>query len=631
MSVMKNMNMLPRIGILATGWMISLCLASTGLAQPLIVNGTEGKALPTDVAPQTAFTLAILPDRTTGLSWGLPYLEDAVEDLNRIGPDAVFTVGDMIQGYTRSMDHYNAEVDEYQSIVSALDAPFFPLPGNHDVISGTRNPSDRTFESEYQRRFGPLYYAAFFDHVSVVALYSDEKLRSRPELSTDQIAWAHEQVDAAIEHDNPLVMLMHKPLWRYRDSGWSNVHRKLAAAKDAGLDVIVIAGHFHSIQREDDLDGVEYHLVGTCGGAVDQHPLAGQLQHITLIRMMPGDSPYVYHQAVGCTLPDDFVLRADQDRAFRLKQSSRNFKLRASLDQPYHKPVSGTVEMDVENPIDVPITVQAYLLKEAPGPSVVQGFGFYGKTQMDTFNPHVMRVDTPFEQTNDSKPVTLQPGERTTLRLNVACDAQTRMIAAPQIHALATYVDSRDRIVPVIVRRRLPLKMEFEVTSAESERMPISAWTYSVYDRFESDPSLWMWVEGNDLVMRIDVPDNVASYSNLLNNDPKKRLDDPLSDTFRVRIGSSQYLIEPMGPAGVVHQAPLEGNPVLTPIDSIRWETTQHSDGFMSLVRVPLSIVGSPGAAVPFNLGIADNDDTYHTQWRSWSRERIGSVIVLPN
>ena len=59
----------------------------------------EGQSLRQYPRPRVQ-RIAILPDRTTGRDWGLPYLDAAVEDLNIVRPDAVFNVGDMIQGYT---------------------------------------------------------------------------------------------------------------------------------------------------------------------------------------------------------------------------------------------------------------------------------------------------------------------------------------------------------------------------------------------------------------------------------------------------------------------------------------------------------------------------------------------------
>ncbi|MFM8816729.1 MAG: metallophosphoesterase, partial [Phycisphaerales bacterium] len=108
-------------------------------------RGVEGQVVADTGRPRVQ-RVAILPDRTTGRAWGIPYLKAAVADLNVAKPDAVFTVGDMVQGYTRSGERYESEVDEYLGIVGALRGMrFYPTAGNHDVISGTRTAGDDAF------------------------------------------------------------------------------------------------------------------------------------------------------------------------------------------------------------------------------------------------------------------------------------------------------------------------------------------------------------------------------------------------------------------------------------------------------------------------------------------------------
>jgi len=118
----------------------------------------ERQTITVDLPPRP-LRIAILPDRTTGRAWGLPYLRAAVLDLERLQPDVIFTIGDMVQGYTRSVARWNEEVAEWKAIVEPLDRAPFPVAGNHDVVSGSRDPADDAFETLYREAFGPLRYA----------------------------------------------------------------------------------------------------------------------------------------------------------------------------------------------------------------------------------------------------------------------------------------------------------------------------------------------------------------------------------------------------------------------------------------------------------------------------------------
>jgi hypothetical protein len=103
--------------MLSAAALIVLTMAATSAGAPPHFQAddsgraTDGQVVKDGVRPRVQ-RIAILPDRTTGRAWGIPYLRAAVEDLNIVRPDAVFTVGDMVQGYTRSTSVWTTEADE---------------------------------------------------------------------------------------------------------------------------------------------------------------------------------------------------------------------------------------------------------------------------------------------------------------------------------------------------------------------------------------------------------------------------------------------------------------------------------------------------------------------------------------
>lgn len=641
-------------------------VAGVATEPPVIRAGTDGKSLPQEEMHEPAFTIAILPDRTSGRDWGLPYLERGVEEINIIQPDAVFNVGDMIQGYTRSIERYLEETADYHRIVGKLTAPFYSLPGNHDVISGMRDPSDRRFEDLYKEHYGPLYYAVEFEQATIIALYSDEALDSDPVFTDTQIAWLDGELQRADQRVESIIVMLHKPAWRYRRSNWDSIHALLArSVREHDQSVTVIAGHFHSLQRDRDRDGVQYQLIGTCGALIDQHPLSGQFQHLTFVKVFPDTNEVrVYHHPIGCTLPDDFVTSTDQSRSNRLKSWRDVCTIRSVLDQPLGQSVSGPVRVEVRNVIDRPITATAALVKSAPGPSIVEGYGFVSRTQMDIHNPFVTNVGTPFEQIGTVEPIEIAPDETRELTVMVRCNAQTEMLPPPQINVNATYVDDHGRTVPVFIRRRLPLRMQYEIDDSPNESMPISAWTFSVYDLREQDPRVTMIAHEGRFTCYINSFDNLACHEPV--EDVTTRVVDPKADTVVLRFGSvsdatAKYLmVEPFGPetSPQAHWVTPYRNESAssgyranaTPDSPSDWEFKLESvandadvivergpegQGYLVRVSIPLARVGVPGETLPFNLYIADNDLTYHTQWRSWAPDtsvsESESTITLPD
>ncbi|MEY2794739.1 MAG: hypothetical protein RIR10_455, partial [Planctomycetota bacterium] len=161
---------------------------------PSFAKDNTGSAIDGQVVAQPARPkrqiVAIIPDRTTGRDWGLRYLRESVEDFNRTSPDAVFSVGDLVQGYSRDHEHVLGERRTFLDIVGTLEMPFYPTPGNHDLVSGKRDASDRSFAEQYRAMFGPLYYAVELELASFVILNTEDgDGRIEPGFSDAQLAW----------------------------------------------------------------------------------------------------------------------------------------------------------------------------------------------------------------------------------------------------------------------------------------------------------------------------------------------------------------------------------------------------------------------------------------------------------
>jgi hypothetical protein len=614
-------------------------LAACGMAQAPAVNpvtpgfrrdeagrAVDGQSV-RDPARQRVQRIAILPDRTTGRDWGLPYLEAAVEDLNIVRPDAVFTVGDMVQGYTRDRGRWEREVGDYLARVGRLVPAFYPTPGNHDVISGTRSPADRTFAELYRERFGPVYYSVELDLATAIVLFSDEGLGDGKIILGDaQLAWLDGALEAAKARGKPIFLLMHRPLWRSASVGWQE--RVQPLLERAGADA-VIAGHFHALQRDPDVNGVQYHIVGTCGGMIDQHPLAGQLQHLTFVDCTEGGALRVWHQPVGLVLPEDFVTRADQDRVWKLRESKTVRATGLAEPAPGGDPRAAEATVEVRNPIDVPIRItlappgvitvpgRAPLWWTAgragrgtPGaPAGANGWTSHARADVD--NPHTMPLDATAAVEADpaAAEAEVAPGASRTLRIPVRLPEGTAAtLPAPQLELYATFIDGKGRTVPVWLPTRLPIRRTVEAASSidAAAPLPVLAWEYSPYDTREANPQVRIArTDAGELMIDVQVPDDAATAAPQWTEPDAARKGNPHADAVRVIVdragGATDLLFEPFTPGASMRQA------------GGRCEARRDADGRWS-ARVTLdAAAGEVGA---MQVGVADNDDTYHTQWR---------------
>ena len=600
--------------------------------------------------PPRALRLAILPDRTTGRDWGLPYLRAAVEDLRRLDPDVVFTIGDMVQGYTRSTEQWDREAAEWIEIVAPLEAPVLPVAGNHDVVSGTRDPNDSTFDERYRRTFGPLRYVAELPGATVIVVYSDGRRgQEGVAFSPEDLAWLEASLEQASARGEPILLLTHRPMWRSRSARWDeSVHPLLA---QHGVDA-VIAGHFHAMQRDPDRDGVQYHILVSCGGMIDQHPLTGQLQHLTFVTIPSGGEVAVHHQLVGATFGPEHVAAQDQERAWKLKQTADAATIVGAIEEPLAGPSSGMLAIEFFNPLDVPVRFAWSPLTAPPNAELVPPAGegalsWNSRTPIDTFNPFTMRTDSPLAIAAGGE-IELGPLERRRAELPWSIETAPEAPLPPtEVRVTARYDDSKGRDVPITLIRRVPVARSATMSPSPNDagwrwapaKYPISAWRFSPYDTLEPDAEARLAIDAEgDLRMVLEVSDQrvaAAVYDRRLD---RRRLEDPMVDAIRIELGEGtarrSWLLEiDADGRDRIFEATVDGVAAVPPDRTDRpfidWDRTP--DGWRAQVRIPrVSWPSRSPAGLPVQIGVADNDDTYHTQWRWLAPSEHPLILTVP-
>lgn len=595
----------------------------------------DGQAVVLAPAPRRQI-VAIIPDRTTGRDWGLRYLAEAVDDFNRVKPDAVFCVGDLVQGYSRDHEHVGREHADFLEIVGRLEAPFFPTAGNHDLVSGKRDAKDLSFADDYRERFGPLYYSVELELASFVVLNSEDgDGEIGAGFSDAQLAWLGRTLEKLAMRGKPIILLFHRPLWDHKPTRWNERVQPILTRH--GVDY-VIAGHYHSLQALPPRDGIPFLILGTCGGAVDQHPLAGQLQHTTFLVIDESGSIEPYHQIAGTTLPVDWITKEDQDRAFRLKGDKDAVAIRGALPDPFGVPTEGSIEVVLSNPLDRPIE-WSFSAARAPAPWLVDDRDPRGqaiqrswtsRTAIDTFNPNTTDLDSPFRFEFPTEPVTVAPGERTTVRVPVRADAQVAPPEPAPFEVTARYEDSKLRTVPIVFRERVPLsrRIDLGTSLAAAAEYPIAVWQWSEYDTAEKNARarFAQGASGSLVEIALTVPD-VRISADAKPRDTKSSLDDPLGDAVRLVLGEGaearEYIVtlEGSGAAGAATPRIRTLGPdgktlVSTEAVSAVFTTLSNAWSLQLSVRADALPTGARLADLPINLGVADNDETFHTQWR---------------
>ena len=598
--------------------------------------------------------VAIIPDRTTGRDWGLRYLKEAVEDFNRTRPDAVFCVGDLVQGYSRSRENVLGERSTFLSIVERLKVPFYPTAGNHDLVSGTRDTNDDSFKDSYRALFGPLYYAVELELASFVVLNSEDgDGRVEAGFSDTQLAWLDATLARLAARELPIVLLFHRPLWDHKPTRWDARVQPLLVRH--GVDM-VIAGHYHAMQVPPMRDGIRFLVLGTCGGAIDQHPLAGHLQHTTYLVIDASGAIEPYHQIAGTTLPIDWISKVDQDRAFALKSSRDAVTIRGAVPDPLGVRSEGSVEVVLKNPLDRPTTwtfsqttspgVWTVLDRDADGAPIERSW--VSRTEIDTFNPATTDLKSPFRLTLPGEPIEIPAGGTATVSIAVEADAQAAPPMPAPFELTATFADAKGRSVPIKLRQRLPIarRIALAPSLAAAIEYPIEVWRWSEYDTFErSATARFARGSGESIVdLALTVPDRRLS-ADAKPGTKRVSLEDPLGDAVRVVLGEGaearEYLVtfERAGEGdGESGSAPV---PVVRMLDATGESLMQTesawavftSTGEAWTLQLSFAEQALPAGArlndLRVNVGVADNDDTFHTQWR-WLAPRGVPAQIRP-
>ncbi len=262
------------------------------------------------------FQFVIVGDRTGGHRPGV--FARAMEQVNRLRPEFVLCVGDLIEGYTEDRERLTEEWREVDAMIDGLDMPFFYTVGNHDV-------GNDVMREVWRERNGDEYWAFVYRDVLFLSLSTEDppivlppdiiarQARLERMMSEDpeavrrmiaerssstgppplpgQVAISEAQLgfveETLARHAGVrwTVVLMHKPAWKYDSPRFARIEALLA-----DRPYTMIAGHEHYYDHTL-RNGREYIALGTTGGVwLSTGP--GSLDHVAWVTMTD-DGPVI--------------------------------------------------------------------------------------------------------------------------------------------------------------------------------------------------------------------------------------------------------------------------------------------------------------------------------------------------
>ena len=330
-----------------------------------------------------AFHFAVMSDRTGGHRLGV--FEGAVDKVNLLQPEFVICIGDLIEGYTEDPALLSAERQELDRTVGCLDAPFFHVPGNHDV-------SNVFMEKDWERRYGRCYYSFVYKNVLFLCLNAQDGPRS-PDgdtsagIGAEQAAWAKETLRRN-QNVRWTFILMHQPLWLYEenihaDRGETKGYTRFPDLEEALGDrpYTVIVGHYHQYTKYL-RHGRTYIILATTGGASELGGITvGAFDHVAWITMTPS-GPRIANILLDGLQDENVYMEAylalPRNLEFRDVQESpgkgRAMAFSLPVENPYPQEIAYRLAWDLGTDSPWKVTPSALDAKLRPGEKQVLRF-----------------------------------------------------------------------------------------------------------------------------------------------------------------------------------------------------------------------------------------------------------------
>ncbi len=248
----------------------------------LIVLGVLRTSQEEDLS--TILTFAVVGD-SRGSTTVFPAIIDSI---NRIHPEFVVHLGDLIHGYTSDLSKIKKQWERVDRQLSSLQAPLFLAPGNHDTYT-EKSVADSRLVAFLRQRFEGCPFS--IERSGALFLFVNSSLPGdEGRLGADQMRWLRDQLQLWPPGRGPAFLFLHHPLVSPSGRTLKNARAVLHLLKGTAVKH-VFCSHDH-LFREIPLphDIVEF-ISGGGGAPLRGLPAReGGFYHFLIVKLMDNGS-----------------------------------------------------------------------------------------------------------------------------------------------------------------------------------------------------------------------------------------------------------------------------------------------------------------------------------------------------
>jgi len=262
-------------------------------------GGGRQPAEPPVVPARPKFTFAVIGDRVGGEADSTVFVE-CLAEINRLDPDFVVSVGDLVDAEKADKAELPRLWDEFDELTASLGARLYSAPGNDDVPG-------KWALAEFEKRFGTT--PCSFDYGDSHFIFLNTETfngfgRRNKWFGDDQLRWLAADIEQSRDSAH-IFIFCHRAPWIENEQRW----RADIVPLLVNLPVTCFAGHYHEYFKRTE-DGFACYVTPAAGGNIHAVPQAGHF-HGYLVVAVDGADVRVAVVRAGSVLPDDYVLQRE--------------------------------------------------------------------------------------------------------------------------------------------------------------------------------------------------------------------------------------------------------------------------------------------------------------------------------